>query len=80
MNEPPRRVAYITAGAGGMFCGSCLNDNMLTYFHGGDLCTRECLALNVDRHITSEDVIDTLAELFAMRGVPDAFATITGPT
>lgn len=32
--------------------------------------TRECLALKVDRSITSEDVIDTLAELFAMRGVP----------
>jgi transposase InsO family protein len=32
--------------------------------------TRECLTLKVDRSITSEDVIDTLAELFAMRGVP----------
>src|SRR5262249_60704824 len=32
--------------------------------------TRECLALKVARSITSEDVIDTLAELFAMRGVP----------
>jgi putative transposase len=32
--------------------------------------TRECLALKVDRSITSEDAIDTLAELFAMRGVP----------
>ena len=31
---------------------------------------RECLALKVDRSITSEDMIDTLAELFAMRGVP----------
>ena len=29
MNEPPQRVAYLTAGAGGMFCGSCLNDNTL---------------------------------------------------
>lgn len=35
-----------------------------------DEYTRECLALKVDRSITSEDVIDTLAELFAMRGVP----------
>src|SRR5262249_20048062 len=32
--------------------------------------TRECLALKVARSITSEDVIDTLAELFAIRGVP----------
>jgi len=30
--------------------------------------TRECLVLKVDRNITSEDVIDTLAELFAARG------------
>jgi putative transposase len=35
-----------------------------------DEYTRECLALKVDRSITSEDVIDTLVELFAMRGVP----------
>lgn len=25
----PQRVVYLTAGAGGMFCGSCLNDNTL---------------------------------------------------
>lgn len=35
-----------------------------------DEFTRECLTLKVDRSITSEDVIDTLVELFAMRGVP----------
>jgi len=35
-----------------------------------DEYTRECLALKVGRGITSEDVIDTLAELLAMRGVP----------
>ena len=23
------RIAYISAGAGGMFCGSCLHDNTL---------------------------------------------------
>ena len=32
-----------------------------------DYYTRECLALKVDRGITSENVIDTLSELFAMR-------------
>ena len=41
--------------------------------------TRECLALKVDRSITSEDVIDTLAELFAMRGVPRAIRSDNGP-
>lgn len=41
--------------------------------------TRECLALKADRSITSEDVIDTLAELFAMRGVPQAIRSDNGP-
>lgn len=41
--------------------------------------TRECLALKADRSITSEDVIDTLAELFAMRGVPKCIRSDNGP-
>jgi putative transposase len=41
--------------------------------------TRECLALKVARSITSEDVIDTLAELFAMRGVPRCVRSDNGP-
>jgi putative transposase len=41
--------------------------------------TRECLALKVGRGIRGEDVIDTLAELFAMRGVPQAIRSDNGP-
>lgn len=41
--------------------------------------TRECLALKVARGITSEDVIDTLAELFAMHGVPAHIRSDNGP-
>ncbi len=44
-----------------------------------DEYTRECLALKVDRSITSEDVIDTLAELFSMRGVPKCIRSDNGP-
>jgi putative transposase len=44
-----------------------------------DEYTRECLALKVARSITSEDVIDTLAELFAMRGVPGHIRSDNGP-
>jgi putative transposase len=44
-----------------------------------DEYTRECLALKVERSITSEDVIDTLAELFAMRGVPKCIRSDNGP-
>jgi glycosyltransferase involved in cell wall biosynthesis len=35
----PRRIAYLTSGAAGMFCGSCLNDNALA---------RELLSLGHD--------------------------------
>ena len=42
--------------------------------------TRECLALKVARSITSEDVIDTLAELFAeYAGVPKCIRSDNGP-
>jgi putative transposase len=41
--------------------------------------TRECLALKVARSITSADVLDTLAELFAMRGVPQGIRSDNGP-
>lgn len=44
-----------------------------------DEYTRECLCLKVARSITSEDVIDTLAELFSMRGVPDHIRSDNGP-
>jgi transposase InsO family protein len=44
-----------------------------------DEFTRECLTLKVARSITSEDVIDALAELFAMRGVPRHIRSDNGP-
>lgn len=44
-----------------------------------DEYTRQCLTLKVDRSITSEDVIDTLAELFAIRGVPRCIRSDNGP-
>jgi glycosyltransferase involved in cell wall biosynthesis len=36
---PPRRIVYLTSGAAGMYCGSCLNDNALA---------RELIALGHD--------------------------------
>ena len=44
-----------------------------------DEFTRECLCLKVDRSITSEDVIDTLAELLAIYGVPRHIRSDNGP-
>lgn len=44
-----------------------------------DEFTRECLALEVERSITSLDVIDVLAELFIVRGVPRHIRSDNGP-
>ncbi|GAA4422398.1 hypothetical protein GCM10023155_05960 [Bremerella cremea] len=44
-----------------------------------DEYTRQCLAIKVGRSITSEDAIDTLAELFAMYGVPKRLRCDNGP-
>ena len=52
---------------------------MLKWLSIVDEHTRECLMLKVSRSITSEDVIDTLAELFAMRGVPRCVRSDNGP-
>ena len=44
-----------------------------------DEYTRECLAMRVDRHISSQDVIDQLYELFLFRGVPEHIRSDNGP-
>jgi putative transposase len=44
-----------------------------------DEYTRECLALEVERGMTAEEVIDVVAELFAVRGVPKHLRSDNGP-
>ena len=44
-----------------------------------DEYTRECLAIRADRQIRSSDVIETLAELMMIRGVPDHIRSDNGP-
>ncbi len=44
-----------------------------------DEYTRECLALGMERSITAEDVVDTLARLFAERGEPEYIRSDNGP-
>jgi transposase InsO family protein len=44
-----------------------------------DEYTRECLALVAARGITAEDVLDVLAELFVVRGVPGHIRSDNGP-
>jgi transposase InsO family protein len=43
-----------------------------------DEYTRECLALLVSRHITSQDVIDQLFQLFVLRGIPEHLRSDNG--
>lgn len=44
-----------------------------------DEYTRECLAILVERRLTSEDVIDKLYDLFVFRGVPENIRSDNGP-
>ena len=41
--------------------------------------TRECLAIRADRSMRSPDVIETLAQLMMIRGVPDHIRSDNGP-
>jgi putative transposase len=44
-----------------------------------DEFTRECLAIDVARKLTSEDVLERLSDLFIRRGVPDYVRSDNGP-
>lgn len=44
-----------------------------------DEYTRECLAIRVDRRITSQNVIDKLYQLFVFRGLPEHVRSDNGP-
>lgn len=46
------------------------NGRPFRMFNVIDEFTRECLAIKVGRKLKSEDVINTLAELFLTRGIP----------
>jgi transposase InsO family protein len=44
-----------------------------------DEFSRECLAIRVERRLTSDDVLAVLAELFVARGVPEHVRSDNGP-
>jgi len=54
----------------------CRTFKMLTII---DEYTKECLAILVERRLTSGDVIDKLYELFLFRGVPEHIRSDNGP-
>jgi transposase InsO family protein len=41
--------------------------------------TRECLAIDVNRRLNSESVLERLSDLFVRRGVPDHIRSDNGP-
>ena len=43
-----------------------------------DEYTRECLAIDVSRKLTSEDVLERLSDLFVLKGVPDHIRSDNG--
>jgi putative transposase len=44
-----------------------------------DEFTRECLAIDVTRRLTSEEVLERLSDLFICRGVPAYLRSDNGP-
>jgi putative transposase len=55
------------------------NGQPLKWFAITDEYTRECLALEVDRGITAEGMVDSLTHLFLTRGVPKHIRSDNGP-
>lgn len=58
---------------------STTNGRSLRLLNIVDEYTRQCLTIKVGRSITSEDAIDTLAELFSIHGVPTRLRCDNGP-
>ncbi len=58
---------------------STVDGQQIRFLNIVDEYTRVCLKIKVGRSITSEDAIDTLAELFAMHGVPKRLRCDNGP-
>jgi putative transposase len=44
-----------------------------------DEFTRECLVIRVSRRLNAIDVVDTLSDLFILRGIPDHIRSDNGP-
>jgi putative transposase len=55
------------------------NGRSLKWLSIVDEYTRECLALVVARSMTAEDILDVVAELFVVRGVPGHLRSDNGP-
>lgn len=91
--QPKRRRLWLNDGSCVRLRAECPNhvwsyDFMSDRTHNGrafrllnilDEFSRECLAIEVGRKLTSNDVIDCLADLFILRGIPDYIRSDNGP-
>ena len=91
--QPPRRRLWLTDGSCIRLRAEHPNhvwayDFMATRTEDGrpvklltivDEYTRECLAIDVERRLRSDDVLYRLAELFVQRGVPEHIRSDNGP-
>lgn len=59
--------------------GRTSDGRLLRFLNILDEYTRECLSMDVARSLTSEDVLDRLADLFVHRGVPEHIRSDNGP-
>lgn len=59
--------------------GSTVSGRTIRFLNIVDEYTRVCLSIKAGRSITSENAIDTLAELFAVHGVPKHIRSDNGP-
>lgn len=91
--QPPRRRLWLTDGSCIRLRAEHPNhvwayDFMATRTEDGrpvklltivDEYTRECVAIDVERRLRSDDVLYRLAELFVQRGVPEHIRSDNGP-
>ena len=57
--------------------GRTSDGRLLRFLNVLDEYTRECLAIDVGRNLTSEDVLDRLTELFVSPGLPGSTSAPT---
>jgi transposase InsO family protein len=77
-------IRHRAAGIDQVWCYDFVKDQTidsrpLKFLPIEDEFTRECLSIDVARSITAREVIDTLKELFAVRGAPKFIRSDNGP-
>ena len=62
MNHPPK-VVYLTAGAGGMYCGSCLRDNALAAGLSASTCNHTFRATGITTYLKNGGRVEVAQQI-----------------